>query len=162
MVRVWEDEGREEISSLCLPWTVKQESDQKWNSRVGDLGGSVYRVFLLRSVLQYITNLCWTYFKMFLCCRLFVSGGIITSSGSYKTKGQESSSVEYSEDGITFKSLPPMPEAKSGHCMAVLDDGNLFVAGDGKSCFLYQSERKAWMKCPDMTTERGGKRFTNY
>jgi hypothetical protein len=76
-----------------------------------------------------------------------VSGGYID--------GNISSSVEYTEDGTTFNSLPPMPEAKSKHSMAVLENGNIFVAGGcaSKSCFLYESERRAWTKCPDMRTE---------
>jgi hypothetical protein len=46
-----------------------------------------------------------------------------------------------------------MPEAKSYHSMAVLENGNIFVcSGTSYSCFLYESERRAWKKCPDMTT----------
>jgi hypothetical protein len=65
----------------------------------------------------------------------------------------KSSSIEYTEDGITFNSLPKMPEAKVRHCMAVLENGDIFVFGghQSKSCFLYESERSAWKKCPDIT-----------
>jgi hypothetical protein len=45
-----------------------------------------------------------------------------------------------------------MPEAKFRHSMAVLKNGNIFVcSGFSKSSFLYESERRAWKKCPDMT-----------
>jgi hypothetical protein len=82
-----------------------------------------------------------------LLCRLYVSGGQID--------GYISSSVEYTEDGTTFNSLPPMPEAKSRHSMAVFGNGNIFVcSGSSKSCYLYESERRAWEKCPDMTTAK--------
>jgi hypothetical protein len=58
-----------------------------------------------------------------------------------------------------------MPEAKYRHSMAVLENGNIFVAGgkDSKSCFLYESERKAWKKCLDMITARyNGKQINIY
>jgi hypothetical protein len=35
----------------------------------------------------------------------------------------------YTEDGSTVHQLPDMPEIKSNHCMAVLEGGNIFVAG---------------------------------
>jgi hypothetical protein len=51
-----------------------------------------------------------------------------------------------------------MPERKSGHCMAVLKGGNVFVAGgvgeNNKSCFLYEVDRNEWKRCPDMVRGR--------
>jgi hypothetical protein len=85
--------------------------------------------------------------------RLYVSGRNIPYEN-------QSSSVEYTEDGTTFNSLPPMPEAKYAHSMAVLENGNLFVCGGmgRKSSFLYESKRRAWTKCPFMRKENlGGK-----
>jgi hypothetical protein len=73
--------------------------------------------------------------------RLYISGG----------NWPISSSIEYTEDGITFNSLPKMPEAKMDHSMTVLENGDIIVCGghQSKSCFLYESERSAWKKCPD-------------
>jgi hypothetical protein len=38
--------------------------------------------------------------------------------------------VEYTKDGPTFKPLPDMLERKFDHCMALLENGYIFVAGN--------------------------------
>jgi hypothetical protein len=80
--------------------------------------------------------------------RLYTTGGL--------ENGSKSHAVSYSTDGLTFHPLPEMPKAKASHCTTVLAGGNIFVAGDGKSCFLYEKETKLWRRCPNMTKRRGG------
>lgn len=62
--------------------------------------------------------------------------------------------TKYTDNGSTFHSMPPMPCSVADHCMTVLNNGNMFVAGADKRCFLYDSEKKKWRKCPDMATRR--------
>jgi hypothetical protein len=62
--------------------------------------------------------------------------------------------VQYTENGVTFHSLPQPPQSERFHCMAVLKDGNVFVvSGYCKCTFLYHSEERQWKECP-------GARFT--
>jgi hypothetical protein len=71
----------------------------------------------------------------------------------YRTGG---SSASYTEDGVTFHYLPPLPELIGDHCTTVLENGDLFVAVEGPSqkCFLYKTEEKEWKICPSMLTEK--------
>jgi hypothetical protein len=93
-------------------------------------------------------------------------------------KAKALTTVEYTDDGLTFHAFPDLPYCKPGQFMTVLEGGNIFVGGgsQSKSCFLYKnkgnrftksfkdflrgqkSEHGTWKKCPDMTTEREGAR----
>jgi hypothetical protein len=80
----------------------------------------------------------------------------IYATGGADETGARLSSAEYSEDGSTFVLLPEMPEEKVYHCMTVLGNGDIFVAGGdySKSVFIYECAKKQWRKCPDMLTQR--------
>jgi hypothetical protein len=63
--------------------------------------------------------------------------------------------AEYTEDGSTFVSMPSMPKQKFAHCMAVLECGNIFVAGGhDQSCFLYKKDQNKWKRCPDIMRQK--------
>jgi hypothetical protein len=52
-----------------------------------------------------------------------------------------------------------MPEPKSFHCLAVLENGDLFVAGGqpkgtAQETFIYVKEKRKWERCPDMIKGR--------
>jgi hypothetical protein len=73
---------------------------------------------------------------------IIITGGTTSLGAMLKT-------VQYTEDGMTFHSLPDMPEAKFVHQTAILDGGNIFVVGGknelgeiSKSCFLYVTRRR--------------------
>jgi hypothetical protein len=64
-------------------------------------------------------------------------------------------SVQFTENCISWHSLPQLPEAKSTHCIAVLKRESIFDAGGySKSCFLYDAERNLCKICPDMKISR--------
>jgi hypothetical protein len=68
----------------------------------------------------------------------------------------QSSIFEYTDNGSTFNSLPPLPESDyGGSRMAAFENGNIFVACENtsKSCYLYENNRRAWEKCQDMPTK---------
>jgi hypothetical protein len=79
----------------------------------------------------------------------------IYATGGHNTNGDKFS-AEYSEDGSTFVLLPKMPRGKLHHCMTVLENGDIFVAGGYwcKSVFIYECDKKQWRKCPDMLSQR--------
>jgi hypothetical protein len=92
--------------------------------------------------------------------------------------GKSLTTIEYTDDGLTFHPFPDLPYLKPHQFMTVLEGGNIFVGGGSKSksCFLYKnaanrftkyfnnflrgqkSEHGTWKRCPDMTTEREGAR----
>jgi hypothetical protein len=48
-----------------------------------------------------------------------------------------------------------MPEDRLDHCTAVLESGDIFVAGGySKSCFIYDIEQGAWKICRNLMTRR--------
>jgi hypothetical protein len=61
------------------------------------------------------------------------------------------STIEYTEDATTFHSLPDFPTLdKRIAGAALLNGGDMFVVTRDKSCFLYENEKSAWKRCPDM------------
>jgi hypothetical protein len=67
----------------------------------------------------------------------------------------QSSTFEYTDNGSTFNYLPPLPESDSyAKLMAAFENGNIFVTCgmNGKSCYLYENNRRAWETCQDMPT----------
>jgi hypothetical protein len=63
------------------------------------------------------------------------------------------STFEYTEDASTFHSLslPALPIwDKMIAGAALLNGGDMFVVTCDKSCFLYENEKSAWKRCPDM------------
>jgi hypothetical protein len=87
--------------------------------------------------------------------RIFLTGGIANGGEILKT-------VKYTEyGGSTFNSLPDMPEGKFGHCMTILDGGNIFVAGGiderkhvSNKCFMYECAINKWVRLHDQTKDR--------
>jgi hypothetical protein len=88
--------------------------------------------------------------------RLYITGGDIDIHRLFPN-------TTYTKDGKHITYLEGMPDGMSRHCMAVLDNGDIFVAGrmknwkdwaGKKSSFLYKNESGKWEKCPDMIRER--------
>jgi hypothetical protein len=67
------------------------------------------------------------------------------------SSGETLITFEYTEDATTFHSLPDFPTLdKRIAGAALLNGGDMFVATPDKSCFLYENEKSAWKRCPDM------------
>jgi len=67
--------------------------------------------------------------------------------------GYSSDSTWTTDDGETFGILPPMPLGMHDHCIAALDDDDLFVAGYhnfNPKTFLYHSDTREWEQIQDM------------
>ncbi len=70
-------------------------------------------------------------------------------------------SVETTKDGVNFdRSMPDMPETKSGHCQVTTDKKTIMVFGGcEKNChmassFMLDVDAKKWTKLPDMPRGR--------
>jgi hypothetical protein len=67
-----------------------------------------------------------SFFKMtfpLVSSRIIISGGIDKKNNSLLSK------VEYTNCALMFYSIPAMPEVSVCHCMAVLQSGDICVAG---------------------------------
>ena len=73
-------------------------------------------------------------------------GGMVISGGY-----DDVDSVEFTQDGVTFSSLPAaMPVGKNEHCMVDLGGGDLFVAGGAtrappNKTFIYKGGVCIWV-----------------
>ena len=86
---------------------------------------------------------------------MFVSGGYVCEEDFGVEDCWEVRTVKYSEDGKTFGHLAEMPQPNTFHCMAVLENGSIFVTGGfTDSCFLYDIDENKWQRCPDMMRNR--------
>jgi hypothetical protein len=113
-------------------------------------------------------TICWRYVAdrdKWLQSGKLSEGRQVAAAASHPTTGiyfagdwndYELSSVEYTKDGNGFSSIPPMPEPRKNHCLAIVGK-DLFVAGGfGRRSTLYE---KAKNECPGplmRTSRRGG------
>jgi hypothetical protein len=139
MVEVRRDERTKGKCLSCF----SQSKQQEWNaSTYVNLYPNLINLYLMACIIHVLMMMQFHF-------RIYATGGM--GKG-----GMSISSAEYSEDGSTFVFLPKMPEGKSFHCMTVLENGDIFVAGgfQSVSVFIYECDKKQWKKCPDMLTNR--------
>jgi hypothetical protein len=53
----------------------------------------------------------------------------LVMSGGFNKAGSTHDTVECTTDGKSFMALPSMPEAKNTHCLKIVDDDKIIVAG---------------------------------
>ncbi len=84
------------------------------------------------------------------------SWGLVVSGGDGLTTYD---TVERTLDGTTFEQLAPLPSPRRRHCMAIIDDTRLFVAGGYRfnemdEALVYESGSGAWTEVSPMPTPR--------
>ncbi len=81
----------------------------------------------------------------------------LVMSGGYGLNGALLDTVLRTGDGAAFEALPPLPEPRTYHCLAIIDEDTLFVGGgfptlDG--AYVFRRSEGMWTALPDMPRQR--------